>query len=173
MTKQIPKQVTDVISELDKLPLQMIYEYGDVVRQAVILKQQAWWGSDEQKALAKLQAKKNADNRQHQAQLAAMRREKTISTVKPGMLVKMTGTRDGHGLRYVTEITSNLVFCQQIRPLPRAKHDIDPSRIVKISDGNGGAHSWYTTNYGTDHALSKVMGIFTEDESGVLQYEKF
>lgn len=180
MSKRIPDAVTVMLAQINNMSLTEVYHYGGLLRDAVLRRQQAWWGSDEQVAEYAARNVKNTQAAARKAALTARRADWARDNLKPGMVVKMSGTRDSHGVRYVTEVDRGTVLCRQMSPTHRMGRTIEEmqtaypnKRWVKmaISDEEGKYSIWEVTNTGTDHGVDKVVGVFTEDEQGLLHYK--
>ncbi len=89
------------------------------------------------------------DNRQIELDKAYWPRLKNWidANVKPGMLLKMTGCRDGVGLREVIGIQGDLISCYKLE-LPRLPWKGDPDR----------SHQIPRRSQVTDHHWKKVLG---------------
>lgn len=180
MSKRIPDAVTLMLAQINNMSLTEVYHYGGLLRDAVLRRQQAWWGSDEQAAEYAARSAKNSQAAARKAALTARRADWARDNLKPGMVVKMSGTRDSHGVRYVMEIDRGTVLCRQMSPTYRAGRTIEEmqaaypnKRWVKMSiPGESGKYSiWEVTNAGTDHGVDKVVGVFDEDADGLLHYK--
>lgn len=180
MSKRIPDAITLMIAQINDMSLSDVYHYGKLVRDVIDRRQRAWWGSDEQKAENAARNAKNTQAAARKAALTSRRADWARENLKPGMVVKMSGTRDSHGVRYVTDIDRGTVLCRQMSPTHRMGRTIDEmrdahpnKRLVKMSiDGEPGKYSiWEVTNAGTDHGVDKVVGVFEEDADGLLHYK--
>lgn len=180
MSKKIPDTITVMIKQINDMSLSDVYHYGNLVRDAIDQRQCMWWGSDEQKTENDARNAKNTQAAVHKAILTARRADWAQENLKPGMVVKMSGTRDSHGVRYVADIDRGTVLCRQMSPTHRMGRTIDEMRDaypnkhwVKMSiNGEPGKYSiWEITNVGTNHGLDKVVGVFGEDANGLLRYE--
>ena len=180
MSKKIPDPITQMLAMVQNLPLSDVYHYGSLVRDAIDRRQRSWWGSDEQKAENEARNAKNTARKVSQAKLTAKRLKWVEANLTPGMVVKMSGTRDGHGVRYVTDIARGTVLCRQMMPTHRMGRSLDemnaayPNKTwMKMAiPSNPSSYSiWEVMNAGTDHGLDKVVGVFTPNENGVLEYK--
>lgn len=179
MSKTTPEAIATMIAQINDMSLSDVYHYGNLVRDAIDRRRRTWWGSDEQKAENAARVAKNTQAAVRKAALTAKRVDWANENLKPGMIVKMSGTRDGHGVRYVTDIDRGTALCRQMSPTHRMGRTIDDmrnaypnKRWVKMSiKGEAGKYSiWEVTNAGTDHGLDKVVGVFDEDADGLLHY---
>lgn len=177
---KLPTSIEQILALIQTAPKGELYHHGDVLRTAVERRQREWWGSPEQQEEQKQLAIKRARAAAKRSTLAARRADWAREFIQPGMIVKMTGTRDGHGVRYVMEVDRGTILCRQMSPTYRMGRTIDDMRDaypnkrwvkMSISDEEGKYSIWEVTNAGTDHSLDKVAGVFKEDENGLLHYE--
>ena len=180
MSKTIPDAITIMVAQINDMSLSDVYHYGNLIRDAVDRRQRMWWGSDEQKAEQEARNAKNVARKVSQAKLAAKRIEWVEANLKPGMVVKMSGTRDGHGVRYVVGVDRGTVICRQMAPTHRLGRSIDEMKEayphkswipVAVPSDTGKYSIWEITNAGTDHGIDKVVGVFSQNEAGLYAYE--
>lgn len=180
MSKKTPDTITQMLAMVQTMPLSDVYHFGSLVRDAIDRRQRSWWDSPEQKAENEARNAKNVARRVSQAKLTAKRLEWVEANLNPGMVVKMSGTRDSHGVRYVTDIARGTVLCRQMAPTHHMGRTIEemqaayPNKTwVKMSvPSDPSKYSiWEVLNAGTDHGTDKVVGVFTTNESGALEYK--
>lgn len=179
MSKKIPDVITQMLAAVQSMPLSDVYHYGSLVCDAIDRRQRSWWGSDEQKAENEARNAKNTARKVSQAKLVAKRVAWAEANLRPGMIVKMAGTRDRHGVRYISDIVRGNVLCRQMSPTHRAGRTIEemsaayPNKTwIKMAIPGATTYSiWEVTNAGTDHGIDRVVGVFKPNDAGNLEYE--
>lgn len=81
--------------------------------------------------------------------------------LKPYNIVRMNGTRDGHGLRLVIEVRGDQVVCQRFNKIAEAERiRFTPSSIVTVKENDGTKSLYVKTRDYSTHQLGKVESRF-------------
>lgn len=162
------------------LPIEQRYDLACDLKTACDRASRDWFSSPEYQAKRAAIAEKSQIAAVKKVALASRRAQWARDNLVPGMLIKMSGTRDRHGVRMVTEVHKDVVFCRQMSPTHRMGRTIEEMQAsypnkkwikMGIRDEEGKFSIWEVTNSGTDHGTDKVAGVFTEDEHGCYQYK--
>lgn len=103
--------------------------------------------------------------------------EEVLALLQPGTLVKIKGTRDGHGMREIIEVKSRKSTWwdeEQKKYVPCMYHEIVAWQINKVwykRDENGVPHinKMERANQVTTHMLDKAVGLLGCNPKGRLE----
>ena len=163
-------RVADAIAVLT---LKEAHEWGDKLTSMVKAKQDCWYGSPEYLAERQQMINSNEKRRISAAARDANRATWAAANLSAGMIVKMAGTRDGVGVRYVVALQDGQVVCRKCAPVWR--NDIEsfrrsyPSNEVFMlkTKTREVVNNWYVEHDVTTHAMEKVAGLFVKNDKGV------
>jgi hypothetical protein len=107
-----------IIKLLNDLPLKEIIdaEFNGKIQATLQTQRVKWYSSDERKEECRLREEQNAKKRQTKAERELVTRAWALENLKPGMYVKMSGTRDKTGMRKVVAVEREQVVCRKIEP---------------------------------------------------------
>ena len=144
----------DVLIVIQTLPVEAFHNFDTVheVIEGVRARRSQWTQSDDAN-LRQQQADEKLTRRQDRDTAFAKRRNKWAREhVKAGMFIKVTGARDGYGVREVISVEMDGVACRQWLPNGRPRH----------SNRDGFSKTlWRAENQMTTHMFDKVTGVFT------------
>ena len=153
MTK-INKHIKAMMAYVDSIPLGEINDVSAHLVQERIYQRQAEWRKSPEYKKYLINLQNEYDRRRAEEQAKSITRKKWAKeNVKPGMLIKVQGTKDGKGLREVMSVTETRVICRQWS--------------VHGFQGNGNDElQWdekiwaVPCNRITEHEWNKVLGVF-------------
>lgn len=151
-----------IIDLLNALPLSDYAPGGELsttVRALLDNKAREWYKSDEYAKKCQADAERNNKKRLTAAERANHAQRWALKNLKVGMYVKMSGTRDGVGLRKVVAIEKEHVVCRKIEPVWR--NDIVSHKYDELFQVGG---KWYHVMHdATTHGMEKVTHFFKEN----------
>lgn len=153
------KTLNDVIQAIEQLPVETFADYHLVnhkVKEALDKREQEWHTSP-----AHDRYLKNDQNRLERRQAIDMARHATRARfarehVKKGMFIKVTGARDGYGIREVVSVEMDGVVCRQWLPTRSPQ-----SHMFSFVSRPGYVANFVPANQMTEHMFDKVAGWFT------------
>lgn len=140
------------------------------VRKAMDVRRSDWIASDEYANQIYAEDKKLKERQKKDTQRLA-EREETITEMLAhgrlvrGMFLKVTGARDGHGIREFLELSpsGNRLVCRQWWPIRKTQlHNHDLGQCKRMDDG-----TWvHSVNQITEHDFCRVAKILTTSVLG-------
>ena len=155
-----------ILKTIENLPDEQAadYEFSRRVTNLLSKKRSDWVSSGEYAEKLKQQARKNEQRRDAIKEKERLVAEWVTHNLKHGMVVKMSGTRDGHGLRLVERVSFDQVICRQMKFYKRvdspAGHRVLPAdvHVVKIEKG-----LYIGSDQITTHGVEKVNKVYSFD----------
>lgn len=156
------KTLTDILRAIRELPVEAFASFDTVheVREAVQARRSEWTQSPQHDKQQQQEATKLAHRQDLDTARYGRRDRWARNNVKEGMFVKVTGARDGCGIREVISVASDGIACRQWRPASGRWRHRD-TRVETFPSG-----SFLPDNQMTTHEFKKVAGHFTIDVNG-------
>jgi len=155
------KTLKEIIAAIDALPVEAFkntYGSDGEINKALKRGWDRWMNSQERVYAEHREEEKRDDRRARDTALRAERTRNVKKWLKDGTLVKVSGARDGKGIREVISWDSRQLHCRQWLPEHRAdcKHpdDLRLAGCVKVADVWIGPMAQMTT-----HEFNKVVKI--------------
>lgn len=163
------KSLKDIAEAIKTLPLKAFDSRTEINSVIEVLNNQAYAWRQSPKYV--LQCKKENEaldrRRDREAVNAARRYDWAKRNLEVGMFIKVTGTRDGQGIREVLELTEDQVVCRQWNAIPAKRYNAYPhysfGDVRKLND------EYYITpnSQMTTHGYEKVLGKFDHKDGFV------
>lgn len=154
------KQVYDVLCSMP------LANAGDPTFHSLIraLLDRKYWdyrNSEEAKAAQQKVLTVNQSRRDREADKAAKRELWAKPNLRSGMIIRVDGTRDGHGLRLVDHLENYQIVCIQLNRAPKVDSaqfliNVGPNRVLPLSK----------SSQMTTHLWNKVKEYAVMDEHG-------
>jgi hypothetical protein len=176
MTKKLSPAVQDVYNAIALLTPREVIEFETTdFNRLLTVKRHEWYSSEEYKLQLRATAVKNEQRRQTAAEKETARAKWVLENLQPGQFVRMTGTRDGHGLRYVVSIQGNQVVCRKVSPCWQNKKETYEEKgydLFMAFAARGGKTHYYVEHDVTTHTLGKVAELLVSVGDGCYETMK-
>jgi hypothetical protein len=161
----------DIVAAIDALPVEAFkntYGHSHEVEQAVKRGYQRWANSREFEIFTRREeeaqeARRTRDTEVRRERAANVEKWLEDGTLVKGTFIKVTGARDGHGIREFISLQGHYLACRQWLPMRFSRHDktIDPDKLrsqgcIKIADMWISPQAQMTT-----HEFNKVAKILS------------
>jgi hypothetical protein len=152
------KTIEDIIELIDSLPVEAFADIdaGHSINNLIQMRRREWEPAHDRfvrNDINRLERRQATDTARH-----AKREQWARVNIKKGMFIKVTGARDGHGIREVISVTTDGVVCRQWLP-SRSPHN----EMFTFVSRPGYVANFAPANQMTDHMFDKVAGYFTID----------
>jgi hypothetical protein len=159
------KTLKEIAAAIDALPVGAFakWEYGSAVKQAIERGYNRWHASQERVEVEQDEETKRWERRARDIALRAERHRNVLKWLTNGELtkgtfIKVSGARDGKGVREFISASNNRLVCRQWLPVFMLRVDVPSlmhSRGFKKVDGK-----WYQpADQMTSHEFNKVVKI--------------